>query len=185
MNKTRVFIICVMLFWGSFLFALCKETIAKSEKKIPLLDGSAYNLKLFDCWGYKSLIVKKDLKEMGMRGAEDIVDKFKSKKYTYIMESWESRDRTSYSYNVAIKRWYFQYPEDPVLWAESGIETNGRTTIWAEKADVGDKTWWLHQFDMFFVKGNVLVRVHVTPMVMDENTRNYTRNIAEAVERKL
>jgi hypothetical protein len=174
-------ILKVILFLGSVLFISASEASAQFQTMTPIFDGSKYHLNLLYCHGYETGPVKKENFDVPWLSYVDknVVKKFKFRKFAYIEESWKSRDL-----DVKIERWYFDNPEDPVLWAESGIETDGWPTIWSKKADVGDKTWWLHQFDMFFIKRNVLVRVFVNPMGLDENTKNHTRKIARAVARK-
>jgi hypothetical protein len=182
MKRNPLFIVCIILFLGAVPFIFTAKAMAQFDPMPPILDGSKHNLKLYRSHGYKGGPIKKEEFDVPWLSyvRKDVVKKFKSQKSTYVEEFWKGSNRS-----VSIKRWEFDNLEDPVLWVESGIETNGWPPIWSEKADVGDKTWWIMPHDMFFIKGNVLVRVFVTPMHEDEKTKNYTKKIAQNIADKL
>ncbi len=149
----------------------------------PILDnGVDPSLKFSSCLGEKDAPLEWNKLKRYYQVPDSITKKIKSKKITEMQESWRGG-----GHSVTIDRWYFDCPEDAIFfpWSNMVLQCS-EFPGWADKADVGDKTFWLISSDMFFVKGNVLVRVFVTPIKSgDAETRQYTLKIAKYIESKL
>jgi len=185
--KMRLFIvIIIMIISGSILLYLSTGKLLASDWKSmsPIFDGNAGNVKLHfeHCKGYDHITNWK-----GVTGAEKMKKNFKSKQWTKAEEVW-----TGYGI-VTIYRWYFDCPEDAVLYPETNLVTgsmmfpgwaNNSSELpkWADKAFVGDKTCWLSSDTLIFTKGKVLVRIDVNPPTLG---KDYTQKIAENIVKKL
>jgi len=137
----------------------------------PIFDGNVlngkYKLTLEDCTAYD--LTPDDRKEVLYLGS-----KFKSKKWTYIEETWSDP-------LVVIKRYYFTCQEDALnfaYYASGSLPFKG----WSQTHDIGDKTGWRTNDSLFFVKGKILVFIQVNPPSLG---REFVRNVAESIEKKL
>lgn len=175
-----------MILIFAFLLIVGMKASADTDTMTPIFDGKVDpKLKFQSCHGWKDLpITEWSVLEAN---APWVMKKFKSRKSSYTEENWVSGNPPNAPYKmVTIESWSFEYPEDAGLYPETNVLTSSTVFPgWAKTADIGDKTCWLTPFDMFFVKNKTLVRVFVSPLQIDDATKNYTRKIAESICKKL
>jgi hypothetical protein len=112
--------------------------------------------------------------------------KYKTKKYRDIREAWHW-DKGG----IRIFRTYLASHEDAVsLVYNDSVAGRSLNALpfpgWADKKDIGDKTYWYNCHCVCFVKGIILVTVDVTCFSNNvDEIKAFTRRIAESVERKL
>ena len=143
-------------------------------------DGLYPELKLIRCYGYDQTFKPGIYSNLG----------FRSTKVTRIDESWAAKKakNTSNTYIgrlINITRYYFQYSNDPLVYfklPDERVATSSAIPPWPEKADIGEKTIWFSDDYVIFVKGKVLVQLHVNSNKLD---KNYIEKIARIIEKRL
>ncbi|MHC9543254.1 MAG: hypothetical protein AB9903_27400 [Vulcanimicrobiota bacterium] len=143
-------------------------------------DGLYPELKLIRCYGYDQTFNPGIYSDLG----------FQSTKVIRIDESWAAKKAkntpdTYIGRLINITRYYFQYSNDPLVYLklpDDRITTSSVIPPWPEKADIGEKTIWFSDDYVIFVKGKVLVQLHVNSKKL---YRNYIEKIAHIIEKKL
>ena len=174
-----------------FIWRICDITYPKIEaadfhkQMTPIIDNKIFSdLDFKYCRGYESYPDWNN-KELQYSVPEKAKNEFKSKKWTRIEELWKNKQNRS----LTIYRWYFDYPEDAALFAESFPVLLGSSFPfdgWSKAPDIGDKTSWWGDDIVVFTKGKVLVKiVFNTGINTTKEPKLYLRRIAEYIAKKL
>lgn len=108
---------------------------------------------------------------------------FKSKKVIFMRESWNAG---SHGKTIRIDRYHFDCKEDALRYPEcEEFSCNWGFPGWPATAEVGDASCWETPFHLIFVKGKVLISIIVTPLNLDEETKNFTLSVARFIAKKL
>jgi len=147
-------------------------------------DGIEPKLKLIECSAYDEIFNPSSYPNYN----------FRSQKVVYATEAWGAKRKKdslpSYiSRTIFIKFYYFQYPEDAVIYPYLPDERANvlgvmKVPPWPDSANLGDKTMWLGNDTVLFVKGKVLVRVDVVSGVLTKDMK-YLEKIARIVADRL
>jgi hypothetical protein len=145
----------------------------------PILDEKADStLHLQNCEAQKDSTLDWDAFKRYIAIKEPYAKKIKSKKMTTLIEDWSGDGKI-----VRIERYYFEYPQDALLFPETNFLTDvSGFPGWSTIADIGDKTCWVAPFDVIFIKKNIVVRVFVNPFTLG---KEYTLKLAKHIEKKL
>lgn len=186
MVKKIFFLVMILLFISCILSCLSQKAGAADFHKpmTPIIDNSVVpELHLEYCRGYED---DSNWKNKHYSVPEKVKKEFKSKKWTRVEEFWRSKNYC----DLTIYRWYFDYPEDTILFAESIPKLIGSSFSfegWSKTPDIGDKTsWWAYDI-VVFTKGEVLVKVELNAgtTMSEKQQKAYVRSIAEYIAKKL
>jgi hypothetical protein len=164
--------ICVMLILAARP-SVAAEKCDNDKPLPPILSKTfASDLRLMGHFGHKTppLSFNKQDKKL-----------FKTKNMTVVHEDWNIGRKT-----ISIDRYYFDCKEDALRYPRyTEFSNNWSFPGWPETADVGDASCWETQFSLIFVKGKVLTSIVVTPLNLDEETKNFTLSVARFIAKKL
>ncbi len=181
------------------------QIVSERKPGTPILDNMFYDkLELLCCEEWKEKF-DKTLKGPDYSNPPDnIIREFKTNIIRYVCEEWRTNcpnNKKDFRCNIVIRRWYFKNQNDATLYPEvpnSGVTGTHGFLYWY-KDDYGDdysssdkiedRTYWMGDNVVLFVKGNVLVRVDLDDwsygFFVHKKDRSYIKSIARYVAKKL
>jgi hypothetical protein len=183
MLRRYIFIVLAIFILAGFMFS-SQKAFCERRAATPIFDGndgSPSLLRLQTC--YEDDYSADNKWDLLIDPKLEKSKKFKSKKWTAIVERWYGRNKGI----LIISRSYFGSPEDARLYPEISMfsfmdcPSGGAPPFPGWSHEIGDGNFWVYD-EPTFVKKNVLVTIGVNSRVLG---RDYKMKIARIIEKRL
>lgn len=181
------------------------QIVSERKPGTPILDNKFHDkLELLCCKEWEEKF-DKTLKGPDYSNLPDnIIREFKTDVIRYVCEEWQAnclKNKEDFDCNIVIRRWYFEDQNDAALYPEvphSGVTGTHRFLNWykdnyrddySPSDRIEDRTYWMGDNVVLFVKGNALVRVDLDDwsygFFVQKKDRSYIKSIARYVGNKI